>query len=121
MASRLQTFPGLALSLSVTAIAMALGGLAQAQVVNQAGTGRVIVRCEGPTANCLDPAGGSLRNATEDAPADEPATGDTAVDQPTPSPPHASAVSADPATADAEHPADDSSEDGHDDSPGSES
>lgn len=71
MTSRSQKFRRLALSLTVAATA--LGGAAHAQAVNQMGTGKVIVRCDASAGNCLDPAGGSLRNAPESDAADPPA------------------------------------------------
>ncbi len=73
MASRLLKSPRLALSLTVAVAAMALGGPAWAQNANEANGGKVILRCEGSTNNCGTPAGGSLRNASEDETADQPA------------------------------------------------
>ena len=70
MASRLQTSWGGALSLVVAV--MALGGSASAQTANEGQGGKVNVRCEGSTGNCLNPAGGSLRNAAADEPATPP-------------------------------------------------
>jgi hypothetical protein len=83
MTSRSQKFRRLALSLTVAATATALGGAAHAQAVNQMGTGKVIVRCDASAGNCLDPAGGSLRNAPESDAADPPAE-DQAAAEPEP-------------------------------------
>ena len=98
MASRLPKSPRIALSLTVAVTAMALGGSAYAQNVRQMGDGKVIVRCEGPTDNCLDPAGGSLRNEAESDTTDQSAAGQPATDEA----PTASAPSADEPPADAD-------------------
>lgn len=76
MASRLPKSSLVALSLgaAVMTMAMAPGGSACAQVVNEIRGGKVNVRCEGPTDNCLNPAGGSLRDAPESDTTNQPAT-----------------------------------------------
>ncbi len=73
MASRLPKSSRFALTLTVAVAALAIGGPVWAQRADELNGGKANLRCEGSTNNCGTPAGGSLRDASEDEATDPPA------------------------------------------------